>query len=745
MSSASFELLDPRIQRWIWSNGWTQMRDAQERAVPFVIDADRDVIIAAATASGKTEAAFLPVLTHILREGNEGSLVIYISPLKALINDQFGRMEQLCESLNIAVWPWHGDINASCKTRFFKKSSGVLLITPESLEAMFCTRGTQLTNIFSKLKYIVVDELHAFIGSERGKQLQSLMHRVEIAIGRCVSRIGLSATLGNMQLGADFLRPSHGLEVSIVQSESSGGYLKVQLRGYSIHKTKEAPVVSENESDADSPNQMMATQSSIAAHIFKYMRGSNNLIFPNSRGDVEAYTFLLRKLCDEAGVPNEYWPHHGSLSKYAREETERALKDTSKHSTAICTNTLELGIDIGDITSVAQIGCPPSVASLRQRIGRSGRREGTSAILRGYIPVDEIDAKSDLFTLLREDLFQFTAMISLLLENWFEPPNPNGYHLSTFIQQLLSMISQWGGVSAAKAYRELIETGPFRSMTKSDYVLLLRHLGTIKLIEQDSSGLLLLGEKGESAVNHYTFYAAFATDEEYRLYCGTELLGTMPVKSMLFVDQIIIFSGRTWQVTSVDEEAKVIQLQHRRGGRPPLFMSESNRNIHQKIRERMRLLYIAQEAPLFLDKEASYFFKEGQQYYKQFVLEENHFISDGRNTYLFTWMGDNVNNTVAVILRLKGVLAKNCGAMIEVTTKPSESKKDVLEILNVLANEEPMTIHQLLNDAAALRVEKWDWALPDELIQKGYASLNLDIERSYKWIKDHFGPLEHSN
>lgn len=150
--SSSFQLLDERIQRFIWAEGWESLRDAQEAAIPIVVKADCDVIVAAATAAGKTEAAFLPALTHLLALDTPG-LVVYISPLKALINDQFGRLDRLCEQLEVPVWPWHGDVSSSVKTKFLAKRHGVLLITPESLEALLCNRGTTIRSAFERLTY----------------------------------------------------------------------------------------------------------------------------------------------------------------------------------------------------------------------------------------------------------------------------------------------------------------------------------------------------------------------------------------------------------------------------------------------------------------------------------------------------------------------------------------------------------------------------------------------------------------
>jgi len=314
-ASSSFHLLDERIQRFIWAEGWEELRDAQEQAVPLIVKGDRDVIVAAATAAGKTEAAFFPALTYLLQKETPG-LIVYISPLKALINDQFGRLDRLCENLEIPVWPWHGDISSTRKTRFLAKRQGVLLITPESLEALLCNRGSSVAAVFEQTAFFVVDELHAFIGSERGKQLQSLMHRIERAMGRSVPRIGLSATLGDMQLAAEFLRPGNPAGVEMVVSGAEGVELKILVKGY------EEPLVVKVDDKDDEPEPVTPAQ--VGMHLFKVLRGSNNLVFPNSRRQVERYTHLLNKLCESHKVPNEFWPHHGSLSKEIRAETEAA-------------------------------------------------------------------------------------------------------------------------------------------------------------------------------------------------------------------------------------------------------------------------------------------------------------------------------------------------------------------------------------------------------------------------------------
>ncbi|WP_228133151.1 helicase-related protein [Alkanindiges illinoisensis] len=309
----------------------------------------------------------------------------------------------------------------------------------------------------------------------------------------------------------------------------------------------------------------------MACHLYLYqvLRGTNNLVFPNSRGQVEWYTDLLRRLCEKEGIPSQFWAHHGNLSKEYREDAEKALKDKSQNATAICTTTLELGIDIGHVKSICQIGSPPSVASLRQRLGRSGRRKDEPAILRGYCIECELTPDSGLSDRIREGLLQMIAMIQLLLEGWFEPPRIKGLHYSTLVQQILSVIAQKGGATAAELWHTLIHQGPFEGIVREDFLSLLRGMGEELLLMQESTGLLLHGEKGENLVNHYDFFAAFVSTEEFRLIVEGKALGSLPIKHILIPGQYLIFAGRRWRVLDVDVEKKVISVKADKGRAPP--------------------------------------------------------------------------------------------------------------------------------------------------------------------------------
>ncbi|VEF10864.1 DEAD/DEAH box helicase [Pseudomonas fluorescens] len=692
----------------------------------MLIDADQDVIIAAATAAGKTEAAFLPILTNLLNSNDTPGSVLYISPLKALINDQWDRLGRLCEQLGIPVVAWHGDISSSKKHRFLKSPEGVLLITPESLEALFVNRGSSLTGVFQNLRYIVVDEMHAFIGSERGKQLQSLMRRVELVAGRRLPRVGLSATLGDMTLASEFLRSGGVDGVTVIESKNSNQTLQMQIRGYiqppmsELKKTLVQP--SDLEGDEDETENKASPDFAIADHLYKVLRGSNNLIFPNSRQQVEWYADQLRRRCEKDGVPNEFWPHHGSLSKDLREQAEHALKEGNVAASAICTTTLELGIDIGSIKTVVQIGAPPSVASLRQRLGRSGRRPGENAILRVYCKESPLKDGSSISDQLRQGLVQTIAMVRLLIGGWFEPPRAQGIHASTLVQQCLSIIAQCGGASAADLWNCLIAEGAFQNVERSDFIKLLKSLGEHELIVQDSSGLLLPGTVGERLINHYEFYSAFTSDEEFRLVCDGKALGSVPVSRPLTKDQRIIFGGRRWQVRNVDLQSKVITVSAARGGAPPQF-DGLGAMVHDNVRLEMRTV-LADPAPCpFIDRDAQALLDEARKSFNALGLGKRYVIEAGGKCYLISWLGDFANDALRLLLNHVGLSCECAGLAIEVDANIHQTLAALKDVGDLDANN----LDSILADVENMLREKWDWALPDALLMKSFASISLDI------------------
>ncbi|MDB6094605.1 MAG: box helicase [Verrucomicrobia bacterium] len=663
-------------------------------------------------------------------------LAVYISPLKALINDQWTRLESLAESLEIPVTPWHGDIAASRKTKFFKRPCGCVLITPESMEAMLMRQGSALLAIFSGLRYIVIDELHSFMGAERGKQLQSQLHRIDRLLDRSVPRIGLSATLGDMAGAQDFLRQGHGPAVVLIEAKEGGQELKVLIRG--VQQPAAAPGAKADEvADAE-----LIAKSSIALDLFKVLRGSNNLIFPNSRSAVEFFADRLRRCCEEARVPNEFWPHHGNLSKEIREQTEEALKQKERPASAICTSTLELGIDIGSVKSVTQIGPPPSVASLRQRLGRSGRRKGESAILRGYVIERQLTLQSDLADQLRCDLVQTIAMVRLLTRGWYEPIGTEGLHASTLVQQLLSLLAQFGGAHASALWDMLCARGAFPALDPEIFGSLLRGLGAQEIIFQDPTGLILLAPKGERLVEHYTFYAAFSTREEFRVVTAGRLLGSMPVTRPLAPGGFVIFGGRRWEVVSVSQEELVIEVRPGGGGALPNFEGDSGAMLHTRVREEMRAILQSDDNIPFLDATAQKLLKEGRDQYHALNLDRVQIRAAGATVQILPWKGDRIVDTLTLMLQARKVAAENDRLYIEVK---GVSVTEVLETLREMLAQRPPSALEIAATVQTKIREKWDEKLPEDVLNVNFAAQYLDVPGTLSLLADLVSPSSRSN
>jgi ATP-dependent helicase Lhr and Lhr-like helicase len=727
--TASFGLLDARIQRWIWSQGWTSLRAVQERAIPLLLSGTTDVILAAATSTGKTEAAFFPLLTRLVAPEGTPGYILSISPLKALINDQTQRLRPICELLDLPVLGWHGDVSASQKQRFLKRMTGVLIITPESLEALFVTKGTLIPAFAQAAQSIVIDEIHSFIGTERGKQVQSLLHRLEVAAGRRLPRVGLSATLGDKSLAAEYMRPGRADEVKTVDAGSEGYELKLTLKGYcdewkaSPEQNLSAETVDiEEQPSGDEEAQSGSASRAIADYLYKHLRGSNNLIFPNSRSRVEYYADQLRRRSEREGVPNEFWPHHGSLSRELREESEAALKNGERSASAICTTTLELGIDIGSIRSVAQIGPPPSVASLRQRLGRSGRRAGESAILRCFSVERELTRRAGFSDRIREGLAQTIAMIRLLLLGWVEPPAPDALHASTLVQQVLSIIAQKGGANPAELWGTLVRSGVFGRIEASEFSELLRAMGSRDLIMQDHGGILLPGLLGEKLINQFEFFSAFTSGEEFRIVAEGQVLGSLPIERPLTSGQRIIFGGRRWKVQDVDARGKTVYVVRDRGGVPPSFDGIGGA-VHSNVRQEMKRVLVEHSPVPFLDSKAAEFLEEARKWFTSAGLYERRWIIDGSNILLLGWHGDTTHDALALLLTAREMPASNEGAVVRVF---STDQQRLIALLCEIANGAVPTVQDFhIKPESAIR-EKWDWVLPVALRLRSYISAQLD-------------------
>ncbi|MFW8610154.1 DEAD/DEAH box helicase [Rhizobium beringeri] len=728
LQRSAFELLSEPVRRWIWQQKWASLRDVQEKGIPAIL-AGGDVVISAKTAAGKTEAALLPLITRLANRDQvqDGFSVLYVSPLKALINDQFRRLQGLCEASGVLLNKWHGDVSADAKARARKRPSGIVLITPESLEALLVRRGSEAKFLFSALDAIVIDELHAFIGSERGVQLTSILNRIEIAAGRDrIDRIGLSATLGDMALAAEALRPGEGDRVTRVHGLDEGNGVKLQIRGYLL-KGKDngtAVEVDEDESDEAGPDEF-GIPAALAADLFRFLRGDSNLLFAGSRQKVEVYADKLRRMCEDAHLPNEFFPHHGSLSKSEREDVELRLREDPRPTTAVATTTLELGIDIGDVESVGQIGPGYSVASIRQRLGRSGRRAGKAAILRIFVIEPTPDKGGHPLDRLNLDLIQSIAMIECLREGWCEPPAPWGLHLSTLIHQILALIVQTGGLRPAAAWKLLCERGPFRTVDRSTFADLLRCMASQenRLIEQSPEGSLMIGEMGERITESHEFYPVFATEREYRIIHETRVLGTYPISSPVAPGETIIFSGRRWKILEIDDVTHVITVKTTRGGRPPYFAGDGG-GIHDHVVGTMRKILGSTAAYPYIDAVAVSLLADARLAFKELELETRSVIPYGNGSLIFPWIGTKKLQTLMLAFLARNFEASSFGHSIEVQ---EVNVSGVETFLRTLADADPPNGEVIAARLAKPNLAKFDHHLSADLMTMVTLKERLDV------------------
>ena len=468
----------------------------------------------------------------------------------------------------------------------------------------------------------------------------------------------------------------------------------------------------------------------IADHLFRTLRDNDSLVFANSRASVERYADLLSRRSAAAGCRAQFLAHHGSLAREIREHVEERLKDPSVPVAAICTSTLEMGIDVGSVDSVAQIGAPLTVSSLRQRLGRSGRRPGQPAVLRVYVWESETSAVTPPPDALRGELFQTVAMVELLLASWYEPPHTAGLHLSTLIQQVLSVLAEHGGAPAGRLHQVLCAEGPFSDIDRRTFAVLLRELGRQELIQQDAGGRLLPGPRGDQLVNHHSFFAAFQTSPDYRLVAGGRTIGSLPVDRPLLPGTLLIFGGRRWRVVGVDPNRRVIELAPAGSGQPPTFPGNGSETADE-VRRVMRSLYLSQEVPRYLDDTAQRLFREGRETFHRHGHAGHRIFSWKGETLLFPWRGDRIMNTLLVTLASHGWAVGQDGLCLTLKGISAFQLWELVQELAAAPHPDPLAL------ARTVRVrtrDKYDRYLGKDLLDLAYAARALDVPGTWELL-----------
>lgn len=729
----AFDRYAPFVQEYIYQNHWENLRSIQVAAADAIFNTDENVLLTASTASGKTEAAFFPIITLFSEDMPSSVGCIYIGPLKALINDQFSRLNDLCAEADIPVWHWHGDVAQSHKAKLMKHPSGILQITPESLEALLLHKHAAIAKLFGDLRFVVVDEVHSLLRGDRGGQTLCLIERLSRIAGVNPRRIGLSATIGDPEGTGEFLSLGTGRKTIIPKIDAKGSKWRLSMEHFYVKDAQAAedkqipgalPVLEEKTDDAP------ANADPGIGYIFEHTRGKKCLVFVNSREECEMVTTTLRHYCELNHEPDRFLVHHGNLSASYRETAEGIMKDDSQYMTTVTTATLELGIDIGRLERAFQIDAPWTVSSFLQRMGRTGRRELPPEMW-FVIREDEPEVRAMLPTTIPWKLLQGIALVQLYLEErWVEPPRLDRLPFSLLYHQTMSTLASCGELSPRALADRVLRLHYFHRITQEDYRVLLRHLIATDHIQQTEQGGLIVGLAGERVINSFKFYGVFQESEEYTVRSESQELGT--VVSPPPVGEKLAIAGHVWQVLDVDHKRRLIYCQQVKGSVPAYF-GQCPGDLHTKILTRMRRVLQEDRQYPYLMKNAVARLEQARFTAAHSGAADKTLINLGGNMWcLLPWVGTYTFLTMERFLKIK--CADRLGLRGLDSARPFfiqfTMKADEETFFRVLAEEirKPIDPMELVYPKELPLFDKYDEYLPEELVKKGFALGVLDVD-----------------
>jgi ATP-dependent Lhr-like helicase len=508
-----FDKLHPALQHHIVNSlGWPGLRPLQEATIQPVLNGEHAILLAP-TAGGKTEAAIFPVFSRMLTENWTGLSVLYICPIKALLNNLEERLSHYGHLLGRSVAVWHGDVSASRKAKIIADPPDILLTTPESLEVMLVSLRIDHRILFANVRSVVIDEVHAFAGDDRGWHLLSVLERISIIAGRELQRLGLSATVGNPERLCDWLASSCEAKRSV------------------INPPAESNVVPDIQVD------WVGSVRNAAIVISRLHRGEKRLVFVDSRSRVEELAMELRGL----GVAT--YVSHSSLSLEERHSAEEAFSQGS-NCVIVATSTLELGIDVGDLDRVIQIDSPFTVASFLQRIGRTGRRAGSS--------------RNCLFLATKEDAFlRAQALLQLWQDGFVEPIEPPPRPMHIYAQQVMALSLQEQGVIAQDIAKWIGAMPGFSAIADIDKEQMVDYMLSTGVLHSDS-GVLGIGRTGERVFGQKNFmelFSVFTSPPMVKVFHGRQELGEVHQLTFAVKGEgpaLLTLGGRSWQTKYID-------------------------------------------------------------------------------------------------------------------------------------------------------------------------------------------------
>lgn len=726
------------IREYIYSRGWDSLRQIQISAAKTIFETDHHLLLTSSTASGKTEAAFFPILSELYGKETAGVSVLYIAPLKSLINDQFGRMEELLAQSGVRVTHWHGDVAQSQKKKLLEKPEGILQITPESLEAMLITRHNDLVRIFAGLQFVVLDEIHTLIGTDRGNQILCQLARLEHVLNCSPRRIGLSATLGNPSLAADWLAVGTGREVDIPVFPKEKTRWRLGMEHFFIQN----PAFDQTGNNTGKTAGKKEADCSILdpgyEYVYDCVKDHKSLVFSNSREETEYVCATLRQIARKRGEPDIFLIHHGNLSAALREEAEAKMKNEEILAVTCATVTMELGIDIGRLERILQMDSPNSVSAFLQRLGRSGRRGQPPEMMMVFREEEPIP-NAPLPQLLPWGLLRAIAIVQLYIEEKFiEPPARKKEPLSLLFHQTLSVLASCGEMRAAELAACVLALPPFRDISREIYKTLLVSMLNLDFLEMTETRGLIIGMAGERLLNSFKFYAVFQDSEDFTVRCESEEIGTITTPPP--VGDRFALAGRVWEVLELDAPRRLVYVKGVEGKMEIAWPGEYG-EIHTRILERMYQVLCEDTVYPYLKENARRRLDMARAVARNTHLTERSVVHLGGYSWcIFPWLGTRSFRTLRKMigtfsgeLGISGMDYEGCNYM---TFRMEKGKAEdlILRLIERFGSDRqsPMT---LVHPGELPAFEKYDEYVPGELLRHAYAVDRLNIREAVNRLR----------
>ena len=725
------------IKEYIYSHGWSELREIQLAAAKVIFETESNLLLSSSTASGKTEAAFFPIIADIVDNPPEqrSISVLYIAPLKSLINDQFYRLEELLDATGITLTHWHGDVGAGHKSKLLKNPEGILQITPESLESMIINRANDIPRLFGGLRYVVIDEIHALIGQDRGNQVLCLLSRIARLIGHHPRRIGLSATLGDLAMAAEWLGSGTGRDTTAPVPPKSALKWRLGLEHFYIQNPNE-------DQTAGSKSERGNKSKLDPGYEFLYdaVYGKKALVFSNSREETEYVTATMRQIAKRRGEHDIFLIHHGNLSASLREDAELKMKEEDSGAVVTCaTVTMELGIDIGRLERVAQVGAPTTVAGFLQRLGRSGRRGSPPEMIMVYRE-EEALPNAPLPEIIPWELLRGIAIIDLYsTERFIEPPKIRKMPLSLAFHQTLSTIASQGEMSAKALADRVLTLPPLSSLPKEVYRALLVSMINSDYLEMTPERGLIIGLAGERVINSYKFYAVFKDSEDYTVRCDSEEIGT--ITNPVPVGDRFALAGRVWEVKEVDVPRRLIFVKSVDGKMEVSWPGDGG-EIHTKLLIAMREVLFGDKQYAYLGDNARQRLDNARVVAQNAGMDKSCVIFLGGQSYVFfPWLGTRSFRTMRRLMQkyagelgISDIQSQGC-AYITFKAKDRRAGEDLLAAIGNIVDRDGLDTESLVGEGECPVYDKFDEYIPAELLRQSYAADRLladEIQERFK-------------